>query len=109
MAEAVSYGGGFMLNMHLDKNCQIYAYDKVIINNIGIWLKKNSFAIYGTSRTPFIDEFDWGTVTRKDNMLYFILSGKYPKDGKIKMYMPEYELERADGKLATCIQKNGLT
>lgn len=108
MAEAVSYGGGFMLNMHLDKNCQIYAYDKVIINNIGIWLKKNSFAIYGTSRTPFIDEFDWGTVTRKDNMLYFILSGKYPKDGKIKMYMPEYELERADGKLATCIQKNGL-
>lgn len=41
-------------------------------------------------------------------MLYFILSGKYPKDGKIKMYMPEYELERADGKLATCIQKNGL-
>lgn len=42
MAEAVSYGGGFMLNMHLDKNCQIYAYDKEIINNIGDWLKKTA-------------------------------------------------------------------
>lgn len=108
MTDAVSCGGGFMISLHLDNNGKIDEYDKEIMNNIGSWLKENGHAIYNTSRSPFIEKFEWGTVTRKDNILYFILSGKYPKDGRIKLYVPEYELEKADGKLATCIQRNGL-
>lgn len=108
MTDAISYGGGFIFGIHLENNGQIRMYDKEIMNSIGEWLKKNGNAIYQTKRTPFLQDFDWGTVTRKDSTLYFILSGKYPKDGRIKLYMPEYELKKADGKLATCIQKNGL-
>ena len=108
MTDVVSYGGGFLLNLHLENNGTINEYDKEIMDNIGRWLKENGHAIYNTEHSPFIEDFEWGTVTRKGNMLYFILSGKYPKDGRIKLYMPEYELEKADGKLATCIQKNGL-
>lgn len=108
MTDALSCGGGFTYNLHLDNNSKINVYDKEILYNIGHWLKKNGNAVYKTKRSPFKENFDWGTVTRNGNTLYFILSGKYPKDGRIKLYMPEYELEKADGKLATCIQKNGL-
>lgn len=108
MTDAVSYGGGFTFNLHLDNNSGINPYDKDILYYIGLWMNKNGNAIYKTQRSPFKENFDWGTVTRNGNTLYFILSGKYPKDGRIKLYMPEYELEKADGKLATCIQKNGL-
>ena len=108
MAEAVSSGGGFMFKMHLENDGRINEYDKEIMKNIGLWIKENGQAIYNTAHTPFMEDFEWGTVTRKNDTLYFILSGKYPKDGKIELYMPEYELEKADGKLATCIQKNGV-
>lgn len=108
MTDAIACGGGFTFNLHLGHDCKINAYDKDILHNIGLWMKKNGNAVYKTQRSPFNESFDWGTVTRNGNTLYFILSGKYPKDGRIKLYMPEYELVRADGKLATCIQKNGL-
>lgn len=108
MAKAVSLGGGFMFKIHLENNGKINEYDKEIMNNIGFWLKENGQAIYNTLHTPLVEDFEWGSITRKDNILYLILSGKYPKDGRIEMYMPEYELEKADGKLATCIQKNGV-
>lgn len=108
MSEAASRGGGFLFYVLIENGCRLDYYSKEMIRHIGAWLKENGYAIYGTRRTPFIEDFDWGTVTRKGNVLYFILSGNYPKDGRIKLYMPEYELEKADGKLATCIQKNGL-
>lgn len=108
MAEAVSLGGGFMFKIHLENNGLINKYDKEIMNNIGSWIKENGQAIYNTVHTPFVRDFEWGKVTRKGDTLYLILSGKYPKDGRIELYMPEYELEKADGKLATCIQKNGI-
>ena len=108
MTDAVSCGGGFMFGIHLENDGRIRTYDKEIMISIGNWMKTNGNAIYQTRRSPFLESFDWGTVTAKDNILYFILSGKYPKDGRIKLYMPEYELENADGKLATCIQRNGL-
>ena len=78
------------------------------MNSIGSWIKENGQAIYNTVHNPFLRDFEWGTVTRKGDTLYLILSGKYPKDGKIELDMSEYELEKADGKLATCIQKNGV-
>ena len=108
MAEAVSLGGGFMFKIHLENDGRINGYDKKIMNSIGSWIKENGQAIYNTVHNPFVRDFEWGTVTRKGDTLYLILSGKYPKDGKIELYMPEYELEKADGKLATCIQKNGV-
>lgn len=108
MSESASCGGGFVFLVLIDNGYRLDYYRKETIRHIGAWLKKNGDAIYGAERTPFIEDFDWGTVTRKGNILYLILSGKYPEDGRIKLYMPEYELEKADGKLATCIQKNGL-
>ena len=108
IADAVSCGGGFMVNVFLERDGGIDFYDESIMKNIGLWLEENGEAIYDTERTPFLEHFDWGTVTKKDNTLYLILSGKYPKDGKIKLYMPEYELKSADGRMATCIQKNGM-
>lgn len=108
MTDAVSCGGGFLVNVFLERDGSIDFYNKSIMKNIGLWLEENGEAIYDTERTPFLEHFDWGTVTKKDNTLYLILSGKYPKDGKIKLYMPEYELKSADGRMATCIQKNGM-
>lgn len=108
MTNAIASGGGFTFNLHLENDSRINVYDKNILQYIGQWIKGNGNAVYKTQRNPFKTSFDWGNITRNRDTLYLILSGKYPKDGRIKLYMPEYELDKADGKLATCIQKNGL-
>ena len=52
--------------------------------------------IYGTEASPFREQFEWGTITRKGNTLYLILSGNRPADGKITLTIPGCKLQKAD-------------
>lgn len=108
LISVVSHGGNFLLNIGPKGDGSVVPFESEVLKEIGEWLKTNGQAIYGTEASPFREHFDWGMITRKNNFLYLILSGEYPQDGSIKLYMPENELVRGDGKLATCIQKNGM-
>lgn len=107
LINVVSHGGNFLLNIGPKGDGSVVPFEKDVLLEIGAWLKKNGNAIYGTEASPFRTQFDWGMITRKGKNMYLILSGKYPKNGKINLHMPNYELVKGDGKLATCIQKNG--
>ena len=107
LINVVSHGGNFLLNIGPKGDGSVVPFERDVLKEIGTWLNKNGNAIYGTEASPFRNQFDWGMITRKNNFLYLILSGRYPSDGKINLHMPEYEFVRGDGKLATSIQKNG--
>ena len=108
LINVVSHGGNFLLNIGPKGDGSVVDFEKDVLVEIGNWLKKNGEAIYGTEASPFREHFDWGMITRKDKRLNLILSGNYPKNGLIRLNMPEYKLVKGDGKLATCIQKNGV-
>ena len=108
LINVVSHGGNFLLNIGPKGDGSVVDFERDVLVEIGNWLKKNGEAIYGTEASPFREHFDWGMITRKDKRLNLILSGNYPKNGLIRLEMPEYKLVKGDGKLATCIQKNGV-
>lgn len=104
LTNVVSHGGNFLLNIGPKGDGSVVLFEKEVLESIGSWLDKCGYAIYQTEASPFPKSFEWGTVTRKDNKLYLILSGKYPKDGKILLDMPGYKLQKGDGKMAMYLQ-----
>lgn len=104
LTNVVSHGGNFLLNIGPKGDGSIVPFEKQVLESIGKWLDEYGYAVYQTEPSPFPNDFDWGTVTRKDNNLYLILSGVYPKDGKILLNMPGYKLMKGDGKMAMYLQ-----
>lgn len=104
LTNVVSHGGNFLLNIGPKGDGSVVPFEKEVLESIGNWLDKYGYAVYQTEASPFPKSFEWGTVTRKDNKLYLILSGQYPKDGKILLDMPGYKLQKGDGKMAMYLQ-----
>ena len=105
LINVVSHGGNFLLNIGPKGDGSVVPFEKEVLCEIGAWLKENGDAIYGTEASPFREQFEWGTITRKGKRLNLILSGTYPADGHIRLNIPERTLEKGDGKLATYIQR----
>ena len=108
LINVVSHGGNFLLNIGPKGDGSVVPFERDVLLEIGKWLKKNGEAIYDTEASPFREHFDWGMITRKGKRLNLILSGNYPADGYIHLPMHDYKLMKCDGKLATCIQKDGI-
>ena len=108
LINVVAHGGNFLLNIGPKGDGSVVPFERDVLLEIGAWLKANGEAIYETEASPFRERFDWGMITRKGSRLNLILSGNYPENGHIKLDMPDYNLVKGDGKLATCIQKNGI-
>lgn len=104
LINVVSHGGNFLLNIGPEGDGSVVPFEKKVLENIGKWLDKYGYAIYGCKPSPFHTDFDWGTATRNGNRLYLFLSGNYPKDGKISFRMPGYTLRKGEGKMATYLQ-----
>lgn len=104
LADAVSHGGNFLLNVFPDGQGNIVPSDHHVLDDVGKWLKRYGYAIFGSEPSPFNEEFPWGAVTRNGKHLYLFLSGKYPENGKISFNMPGYTLKKGDGKMATYLQ-----
>lgn len=96
LINVVSHGGNFLLNIGPKGDGSVVPFESEVLKEIGAWLKKNGEAIYGTESSPFRDQFEWGTITRKGNNLYLILSGTQPADGKITLNVPGCKLQKAD-------------
>ena len=105
LINVVSHGGNFLLNIGPRGDGSVVEFESDVLKEIGIWLKQNGEAIYGTEASPFRENFAWGTSTRKGNKLYLILSGEYPANGGIELSLPGYKLQDSKGNLTSANMK----
>ena len=105
LIDVVSHGGNFLLNIGPKGDGSVVPFERDVLEEIGAWLQENGQAIYNTEASPFRETFTWGKVTRKGKRLNLILSGNYPEKGRITLNVPGRTLKKADGKLATYIQR----
>jgi alpha-L-fucosidase len=85
LADAVSKGGNFLLNVGPTAQGEIPAPSVERLAAIGRWLKVNQEAIYGTTASPF-PYLSWGRSTRKGQKL-FLHVFDYPANGELRVPM----------------------
>lgn len=85
----VSHGGNYLLNIGPDGMGDVPQFEQDVLKGMGRWISRNADVIYGCSRTPYLEDYEWGDVTCKGRMLNLILSGKCPEDGVIRVPDPD--------------------
>lgn len=83
LIDIVSKGGNFLLNVGPNQYGIIPEVCQQNLREMGVWLKTNGEAIYGTSGSPF-PYLSWGRATRKGQTLYLHVFD-WPKDGKLNI------------------------
>jgi len=82
LADIVSKGGNYLLNIGPDAQGQVPAECVKRLNEVGKWMQANGESIYGTRRSPFTQTFSWGRVTTRPGKLYLHVFA-WPKEGTI--------------------------
>jgi alpha-L-fucosidase len=85
LADAVSKGGNFLLNVGPNALGEIPSPSIDRLSDIGKWLKINGESIYGTTPSPF-PYLSWGKATRKGQKLYLHVFN-YPGNGELRVPM----------------------
>lgn len=85
LAEIVSKGGNFLLNVGPNSLGEIPRPSVERLAAVGHWLDVNGEAIYGTSASPF-PYLSWGRATRKGQKLYLHVFD-YPANGVLGVPM----------------------
>ena len=68
--EIAGGGGNYLLNVGPTSEGVIPEASVKILKKVGIWMKRNGEAIYGTDASPYKAGFPWGTITTKGHKLY---------------------------------------
>ena len=105
LIDVVAGGGNYLLNIGPASDGSVIDFERDVLLSIGAWLKRNGESIYGCQPSPFDDEFMWGNVTVKGNVMFLHLSGTCPSDGKIRLHLAGGRLRDAVGAEAWC--RNG--
>jgi len=92
LAEIVSKGGNFLLNVGPTALGEIPKPSIDRLAQVGKWLKVNKESIYGTTASPF-PYLSWGRSTRREQKLYLHVFD-YPADGALHVPM-ENKIKRA--------------
>lgn len=68
-------GSNFLLNIGPTPEGLFTPEDQVRLHDLGVWLKSNGAAIYGTQGSPFGKEYPWGslTINPKERTIYLHL------------------------------------
>ena len=85
LAEIVSKGGNFLLNVGPTAEGEIPAASMERLAEVGKWIDVNKESIYGTTASPFA-YLSWGCCTRKDQKLYLHIFD-YPTNGQLRVPM----------------------
>ena len=70
LVECVSKGGNLLMNVGPDANGRIPSESVEILENVGVWMSKNSDSIYGCGCSD-IDKPDYGRITQNGKKLYY--------------------------------------
>lgn len=87
LIDVVSRGGNYLLNIGPAADGSVVPFERDVLLHIGEWLEENGEAIYGTSASPYREEYEWGKITMKGERLYLLLTGTIPADGHIILSM----------------------
>lgn len=91
-------GGNYLLNVGPDSKGVIPQESQSRLKTMGEWLRKNGKAIYGTQAGPYPYEFNWGSITQRNNgetTTLYLNVVDWPKDGVFKLYGLSNSIESA--------------
>lgn len=116
LIDIASKGGNYLLNVGPTAEGEFPAPSIERLREIGVWMKTNGEAIYGTTASPF-QHLAWGRCTKKvrqDDVTLYLHVFHWPKDGKLHVPGLHSEVRSArllDGgqKLTTTATDAGVT
>lgn len=82
LIECIGRDGGLLLGVGPREDGTIDREDAFALRNIGLWMKENGEAVYGTRGGPWMPG-PWGVSTRKGNKVYLFV--QQLKDGQITL------------------------
>jgi alpha-L-fucosidase len=85
LLDIASKGGNYLLNIGPKADGEFPAESIERLKAIGVWMKVNGEAVYGTQASP-LAPLSWGRCTRKDkngNTTLYLSVFEWPKDGKL--------------------------
>lgn len=114
LIDIASKGGNYLLNVGPMANGEIPVESITSLKEIGVWMKANGNAIYGTQKSP-LEVLPWGRCTSKKekgkNVLYLFVFD-WPSNGKLSVPGVKGKVESvsllASGKKLSAIQEDDL-
>lgn len=85
LVDVASKNGNYLLNVGPTSKDDIPEPALERLQQMGAWLKTNGAAVYGVKPSPYPYEFNWGSVTAKDNRLYLDIV-EWPAKGSFELY-----------------------
>jgi alpha-L-fucosidase len=70
LVQVVSRDGNYLLNIGPKGDGTVTPQSVTILNAFSVWMKTYSGSIYGTTRSPYTTEPEWGYYTKKTGKLY---------------------------------------
>lgn len=107
LTDVVSRGGNYLLNIGPQSDGSVVPFESEVLRQMGLWLKENGDAVYGTSPSPYRNIFDWGSVTVKGRRMNLILTGKWPEGGRIVIPVKGYHMKSCRTKGVRCVERKG--
>lgn len=84
MVKTVSRDGNYLLNIGPKGDGTVPDQTIAILDSFGNWMNVYGNSIYGTTRSPYNKEPDWGFYTKKQGKLYVHVF-KWPENGKLEI------------------------
>ena len=87
LIDIASKGGNYLLNVGPKANGEIPVESINTLKEMGVWMRVNGEAIYGTQKSP-LEVLPWGRCTSKienGKSILYLSVFDWPKDGKLKV------------------------
>lgn len=97
LVKVVSHGGNYLLNIGPASDGSIVPFEREVLLQMGKWLETNGKVLYETDASPFAEDFSWGDVTVKGNLMHLILTGTCPGTSYIELPVKGMTLIGSEG------------